>query len=444
VASNTGVPMRQPGTQAAIVPPAQRSGRAAPQAAPATAPAPAAAPPPEPVAAEDTSSWLVDPDTLLLVEDDPGDALLVEELIADSGVSATLTWVRSLAEAHEWLRAAPDPGCILLDLNLPDALGMEAVRQVIAAAPAAPVVVLTGLAEEGAGLAAVAAGAQDYLIKGQSAPDVFLRAIRYAAQRKHVEQASAALQISALRAEENARLERGLLPSPLLHTKDLEVVARYRPGRSQSLLGGDFYDVVETQDGTVHAVIGDVSGHGAAEAAIGVCLRVAWRSLVLAGLAPQPTIELLEQVLVAERDGDHVFTTLTHLVFPPVRDRVTVLRAGHPGLLLRTGTQIDMVVSEGGPALGLFPGLSWEIEEIDLPAGSSLVLFTDGLFEGRTGPGSERLGEDGLLDIARRLAPLPSADFVDSLIDEAEQTARDYGGLDDDVAVIHLRWEPQP
>jgi serine phosphatase RsbU (regulator of sigma subunit) len=71
------------------------------------------------------------------------------------------------------------------------------------------------------------------------------------------------------------------------------------------------------------------------------------------------------------------------------------------------------------------------------------VLFTDGLFEGRTGPGSERLGEDGLLDIARRLAALPSADFVDTMIDQAEQTAREYGGLDDDVAVIHLRWDPQ-
>ena len=393
MASNTGVPMLRPGTQAVV-----EGGPAA-----------------EPAAAGDTSSWLVDPETLLLVEDDPGDALLVEELIADSGVTASLTWVRSLAEARDRLRAGPVPGCVLLDLNLPDALGMEAVRQVIAASPAAPVVVLTGLAEEGSGLSAVAAGAQDYLIKGQSAPDVFRRAIRYAAQRKHVEQASAALQISALRAEENARLERG----------------------------GDFYDVVETDDGTVHAVIGDVSGHGAAEAAIGVCLRVAWRSLVLAGLAPQPTIELLEQVLVAERDGDHVFTTLTHLVFPPDRRRVTVLRAGHPGLLVRTGAQIDLVVCEGGPALGLFPGLSWETEELDLPAGTSLVLFTDGLFEGRTGPGSERLGEDGLLDIARRLAGLPSAGFVDTLIDQAEQTARDYGGLDDDVAVIHLRWEPQ-
>jgi len=137
VASNTGVPMLRPGTQAAA------------EAGPAA----------EPAAAGDTSSWLVDPETLLLVEDDPGDALLVEELIADSGVTASLTWVRSLAEARDRLRAGPVPGCVLLDLNLPDALGMEAVRQVIAASPAAPVVVLTGLAEEGSGLSAVAAGA---------------------------------------------------------------------------------------------------------------------------------------------------------------------------------------------------------------------------------------------------------------------------------------------
>jgi serine phosphatase RsbU (regulator of sigma subunit) len=385
-------------------------------------------------------AWLEDPHTLLLVEDDAGDYLLVEELLADSGIRATLLWARSLAEAKEMLRRDGAPDCILLDLNLSDARGLEVVSALLAAAPAVPVVVLTGLAEEKAGLAAVAAGAQDYLIKGQSAPDVFSRAIRYAAQRKHVEQASAALQISAVRAEENARLERGLLPTPLLHTGLMEVVARYRPGNEQSLLGGDFYDVVETADGTVHAVIGDVAGHGPAEAATGVCLRVAWRSLVLAGIRTPALIELLEQMLVAEREADRVFATLTCLAFPPDRGLVRVVRAGHPGLLLRLGGLVELVEGQAGPALGLMPGLRWQEEELALPPGASLVLFTDGLFECRTGPGSERLGEDGLLAVARELATLGPATFTDSLIERIEAAAMPYGGLADDVAVVHLGW----
>jgi serine phosphatase RsbU (regulator of sigma subunit) len=391
--------------------------------------------------AEAHAGWLVDPETLLLIEDDPGDAVLVEELLADSGVRATLSWVRSLAEAKDRLQRGAPPGCILLDLHLPDAQVLDAVTQVLGFAPGVAVVVLTGLAEESAGLAAVAAGAQDFLIKGQAAPHVFGRAIRYAAQRKHVEHASAALQLSQLRAQENARLERGLLPTPLLRTDALDVVARYRPGRAYSLLGGDFYDVVEHPDGTVRAVIGDVSGHGAAEAAIGVCLRVAWRSLVLAGATGPPIIELLEQILVAEREDEHVFATLTHLALAPDRRHVRIVRAGHPGLLLRTADGVELVEMEGGPALGLIPGLAWQEEEVALPAGSCLVLFTDGLFEGRTGPGSERLGEDGLLAIARDMTGLPAAAFVDALIEKTEAAAASFGGLADDVAVVHLGWK---
>jgi serine phosphatase RsbU (regulator of sigma subunit) len=382
-----------------------------------------------------------DPETLLLVEDDPGDAVLVEELLADSGLRATLSWAHSLTDATEQLERDGPRGCILLDLHLPDARGLEAVTQMLAAAPGAPVVVLTGLAEESAGLAAVAAGAQDYLIKGQSAPDVFSRAIRYAVQRKHAERASAALQLSTLRAEENARLERGLLPTPMMRTAEFDVAARYRPGRVQALLGGDFYDVVESPDGTVHAVIGDVSGHGAAAAAIGVCLRVAWRSLVLAGATGPPMIGLLEQMLVAERESENIFATLTLLTFAPDRRSVRVLRAGHPGLLLRTAGRIDFIEGPGGPALGLVTDVAWRAEELTLPAGAGLVLFTDGLFEWRVGPGSERLGEDGLLAMARELAALPPAEFVDALIDRAEAAASRYGGLGDDVAVVHLGWK---
>ena len=386
------------------------------------------------------SAWLADPETLLLVEDDPADMVLVEELLADSGIRTTLVWARTLAEAKERLRRDGVPGCVLLDLHLPDGRGVEVVSQMLAVAPATAIVVLTGLAAENAGLAAVAAGAQDYLIKGQAAPHAFGRAIRYAAQRKHVEQASAALRVSEVQAEENARLERGLLPTPLLRTKGIEVMARYRPGREQSLLGGDFYDVVETPDGTVHAVIGDVAGHGPAEAATGVCLRVAWRSLVLAGTPTPALISLLEQMLVAEREGDRVFATLNYLALTPDRRRVRILRAGHPGVLRRVAGRVDLVEGEVGPALGLVAGHSWRDEEMLLSPGASLVLFTDGLFEGRTGPGSERLGEEGLVAVARELGDRPAAAFVDGLIKRIEAATAPYGGLADDVAVVHLRW----
>lgn len=381
------------------------------------------------------------PPSLLLIEDDPGDALIVEELVVDSAPEMTVVWVQTLAAARDAL-ATEQPDCILLDLHLPDASGLEAVARVQELAESVPIVVLTGLAEEQTGLAALSVGAQDYLVKGRVEPDLFGRAVRYAIQRKQAEIAAAALQASQMHAQENARLERGLLPSPLLHNgKDFEVVARYRPGRTSALLGGDFYDVVQTDDGTVHVLIGDVSGHGPDEAALGVGLRIAWRTLVLAGITGPLRLQRLEEILVAERSESRFFASVTDMAMPPHRRTVEVMRAGHPGLLLRHDSSIEWIEAPGGPALGLLPKLStWPVHEIDLPGGASVVLFTDGLFEGHRGQGRERLGEEGLLALARRCAELPAPEFTDAVISAAEELAESQGGLSDDVAVVHVQW----
>ncbi|GAA4804141.1 PP2C family protein-serine/threonine phosphatase [Streptomyces ziwulingensis] len=386
-------------------------------------------------------AWQVWEPSVLLVEDDPGDALLVEEMVDDSALKMRLRWVRSMAEAREVL-AAETPDCVLLDLNLPDTHGLEAVSGIKARADQVAIVVLTGLAEEETGLAAVAAGAQDYLVKGRVEPELFGRAVRYAIQRKQAEQAAVALQASLMQAQENARLERGLLPRPLLTDATVDVVTRYRPGRAQALLGGDFYDIVQGTDGTVHALIGDVSGHGPDEAALGVALRIAWRTLVLSGVTGAEQVRRLEEILVAERAGSHVFATLTSLTAEPGAPHVRMTRAGHPGLLLRTEDGgVEWVEVEGGPALGVVPGgADWPVRDLALPAGAALVLFTDGLFEGYIGRGRERLGEEGLLRLAREVAALPPEGFVDGLIEQAEELAESQGGLDDDVAVLHLRW----
>lgn len=379
--------------------------------------------------------------SVLLVEDDQGDALLVEELIADGAPGLPMRWVRSAAEARTLL-AQQLPDCVLLDLHLPDAHGLEALATVREYTDQVAVVVLTGLDQEQIGLAAVAAGAQDYLVKGRVEPELFGRALRYAIQRKQAERAAAALRASQMRARENARLERGLLPTPLLRgERAVDIVARYRPGRANSLLGGDFYDVVQQADGTVHALIGDVAGHGPDEAATGVALRLAWRTLVLSDIFGVRQLQLLEEVLLAERTGKQTFATLTSLILRPCDHRVVVIRAGHPGMLLRTGSDIDWVEVPGGPALGFLPGRAeWSAHEITLPVGSGLMLFTDGLFEGHTDESRDRLGEEGLLELARTVTAAEPAVFVDELIRRAEELAEAHGGLEDDVAVMYLQW----
>ena len=219
---------------------------------------------------------------VLLVEDDDGDALLVGELLREVGAAVVVRRARSLTQAKALVS---DSACVLLDLGLPDSQGLNGLRQLLQVEPEAAIVMLTGQASEHLGEQAVRAGAQDYLVKGDVAGHQLNRVIRYAVERRRAEEAQRALQMAQVHAQENARLERGLLPSPLLADSRLSVSARCLPGGKHMLLGGDFYDVVETSNGWVNALIGDVCGRGPAEAALGVCLRVAWRTMVLAGLA---------------------------------------------------------------------------------------------------------------------------------------------------------------
>jgi serine phosphatase RsbU (regulator of sigma subunit) len=376
--------------------------------------------------------------SLLLVEDDRGDAVLVEDLIADAVADIEVVWAQSMAHAERELASAR-PDCVLLDLNLPDANGIDALDRIAKRDATVPIVVLTGLNDEYFGASAVAAGAQDYLVKGRVEPEMLRRALLYAIERKRAELIAADLHASELRARENALLERGLLPSPLLlDDPGVDIVARYRPTRENALLCGDFYDVVQTPDRVTHVLIGDVAGHGPDEAALGAALRIAWRTLTFAGIDGADRMPQLERLLHAERTEKGVFATVLSLEIPPDGARITAVRAGHPGMLLHGADTVEWVEPPFGPALGLHAD-AWPQHEIDLPAGHGILLLTDGLFEGYSGRGSQRLGEDGLLALARRHAALPGSAFVDALIDGAEESARALGGLTDDIAVVRVQ-----
>ncbi len=373
---------------------------------------------------------------ILLIEDDLGDAILVQEYLADSDLDARLHHVGTLAQARD---SEYEAECILLDLHLPDGQGLDALREVLRQRPHAAVLVLTGLNDAAMGSAAVAAGAQDYLVKNQVDAAMLARTIRYAVQRKRVETAERTLRDSRLQAHESTRLQRGLLPKPLLTDATVTVVSRYLPGQQRSLLGGDFYDVVQTSDGTVHALIGDVCGNGPDEAAMGVGLRFGWRTLTLAGLRKADRMRLLEQVLVAERPHDGMFATVCTVGIDPGRSEVIVLSAGHPAPLIITREGAYPAEITYGLSLGMAPGRGrWRESAITVPPGAGLLLYTDGVLESFSDDGT-RLGEERFLSLATRLTTIEDPDeYVDALLAEIQHA--DAGRHSDDTAVLYLRW----
>lgn len=396
--------------------------------------------------------------TLLVIEDDPTGTIAVPELSAAAGTRVRIRTARNLTEAGRLL--TDDVDCILLDLALPPgteprpttngtppetlsgrADELAALTHVLRIAPRHAVLVLT--AEDDAELAAeaVRVGAQDYLFRGELDARLLSRAIRYAVERKRADIAQHQLTESRLRAQENARLERGLLPTPLLDGSDLSFAARYRPGRSRALLGGDFYDTVRTPDGTVHAMIGDVCGHGPDEAALGVELRIAWRALTLAGLCGDQLLSTLQQVLEHERESEEIFATLCTVDIAPDGRRAGLCLAGHPApLIARRGQSAQLLPYEdGGPALGLLPRARWPRRQVELGGSWSLMMYTDGLIEGRIGPtGTQRLGEDGM--VAMINAQLDRGLAGEELLEAAVTHVRELNGgeLTDDVAVLLL------
>jgi serine phosphatase RsbU (regulator of sigma subunit) len=378
---------------------------------------------------------------ILLIEDDAGDAFLVQELLRpDAGVTTLpVRWVPDLAGA-----GAVDPAgvdCVLVDLGLPDGSGLAALEQTIRLFPEAAVVVLSGLSDRGLAVRAVAAGAQNYLIKDEVTGALLERTVRLAVERRGAGGAGVVVAGAALPPHHHDRLVRGLLPRLRVDDPGLTIATRYVPGTRGEVLGGDFLDAVELADGTVHLIIGDVSGHGPDEAAVGVNLRIAWRALTLAGTGTEATIRRLQDLLIHDVAQPELFATATDLTLSPDRTTLSVRHAGHPPPLLIGPDGVVDLDGERSMMLGI------ELDDVPpevrftLPDTWTLLLFTDGLIEGMDGPRPHRWGADGLAAHLGTLAPTAPHRLAEDLM--AEATARNGGPLADDVALLVVRRGPR-
>ncbi|MCJ0874563.1 SpoIIE family protein phosphatase [Streptomyces sp. AP-93] len=186
-------------------------------------------------------------------------------------------------------------------------------------------------------------------------------------------------------------LQRSLLPRGMPEQSAVEVAHRYLP--AESGVGGDWFDVIPLSGARVALLVGDVVGHGLHAAATMGRLRTAARNFAELELAPDELLTHLDNLLVRldREEGDDPTTgstgivgaTCLYAVYDPTSRQCTMARAGHlPPALLHPDGSVHFPDLPAGPPLGL-GGLPFETAEIELPRGSTLVLYTDGLVEDR-------------------------------------------------------------
>lgn len=375
---------------------------------------------------------------ILLIEDDVADAPLVEELLHDTGLPFELITSSSLAEAPTVLTTR-DINCILLDPHLPDVAGPDAVTTVHHLAPHTAVIVLTGTSETQAGAEAMAAGAQDHLVKGRVEAEALRRTVRYAVYRGHAERADAEARSARLRAEENARLERGLLPRPLLDTSAVTVTTRYLPGAEQpsSAVTSSTWSRATTDccrpSSATSADTAPTPPHSAS-----VCASPGAPSS-WADTAARACCTSWNVSSSPSADRGPIFATCALLTLDLKTATAALHLAGHHEPLLTTGGETREVAAEHGITLGLTPHhRDWPATVVDLPRAGALTLYTDGLTEGHNGEAPGRLGTQGLLALVATTPAADPATHLDGLIRRSR--ALDAGRHTDDLAVLRLDW----
>ncbi|MFJ8032664.1 SpoIIE family protein phosphatase [Streptomyces sp. NPDC096032] len=213
-----------------------------------------------------------------------------------------------------------------------------------------------------------------------------------------------------------------------LQVPDLQVAVRYRPAETEQLVGGDWYDAVVLPSGLILLCVGDVAGHGIEAATSMVVLRNALRGLAVTGAGPAQLLSWLN--IVAHHLTGAVTATAVCGLYDGERRTLRWARAGHlPPVLVRESDASTLPTLKG-LLLGALPEAVYEETEVQLAAGDTLLMYTDGLIERRDRSVEESLSH--LLDTARS-AP----EVLDQQLDRLLTYSR--SDTDDDTCIVGIR-----
>ncbi len=376
---------------------------------------------------------------VLVIEDSEVDALLLLEQLKAGGYAPAARRVDNAADLAEALDTQPWD-IVFSDHNMPHFSSTEALAIVRSSALDVPFLIVSGAIGEEAAVAAMRAGAQDYLMKGNLARLVAAvdRELKEAEERRARRAAERAL----LAQEEELRIAREvqqrLFPAGPPGLAGYDVAGASRPAAAT---GGDYFDFIATPAGHLLVVVGDVTGHGIGPALLMADARAYLHALVLANAELADVLARARHLLLDDL-GDEHFITLLFADLDPATGVWTYVNAGHPaGVVLGPAGEVKAEWLPNTAALGidrdeerLVPG------RIALEKGDLLLLLTDGILEAHAKSGEE-FGEDRVLELVRREIAKPAAEIIRALLDAAQRFADPESPRQDDMTAVVVKVE---
>ena len=397
---------------------------------------------------------------VLLIEDNPLDARLIQIMVAEAGGGMfQVESVDRVAGGFQRL-ARGDVELVLLDLSLPDSHGLSTFEKVHDAFPKVPIIVMSGLDDQGVAVHAVHEGAQDFLVKGQVNGALLVRAMRYALERMRTAE-QLERYASALR-ERNEQMEADLamareiqqvfLPakyptfprSAPPEQSALRFFHRYLPAAAVS---GDFFNVFALSDTRAGVFICDVMGHGMRAALVTAIMRGLVEELLPVANDAGRFLTDINQSLhaILRRTDVPMLATAFYFIIDTELTQAQFASAGHPSPIRVQRTEgeaaefLKMYDAKHGPALGLFASAEYPVATVPVAPRDLFVFHTDGLYEA-TGPLQEEYGQERLLEAVRERAGLHADALFDQILDEVKQFSSGKE-FDDDVCLVGVEVE---
>jgi serine phosphatase RsbU (regulator of sigma subunit) len=385
---------------------------------------------------------------VLLVEDNPLDSRLIREIMkASHSLTYAFEAVDTLALGLDRLNLQHYDAA-LLDLSLPDSEGMNTFLEIHKRAPDMPVIILTGMDDEGLALEAMQQGAQDYLVKGQLNRNHLERALTYALERHKIldelQKSRQSLQATTLELEkalqsihqelETAKIvQKAFLPQDIYSIPGVEIGVMFVPCGT---VGGDLYDVIPIDDSQTAFLLLDVAGHGIPAALIAAMAKLSFARNIKKGLSPKEIFQIVNKELINYLPSERFITAIL-CVFDASSKQLSLARAGNPpALLLRASSNTVEQLTPPGTFIGVFP--DGKFEQIDLPlsSGDRLLLYTDGLVE-CTDSSDKQFGRTRLSELFLQTRTTPADETTVHILMKTKAYVGD-GPQQDDITFLVL------